>query len=154
MFVYGDTRSTKKSESIRFRIFYPSRQRRLGMASRVSVYGIGRLWRCMAFCEADPFVGLIPCIPCGMIPYDTPCRFHAAASRGFHPRLRRDFSKAPALLFLFPKKVDKKRTSPLSPRIANATILTGHFISFVGQYVYTDIGYSYGDIVCSYVDLA
>jgi len=57
--------------------FYPSR--RLGMESRVSVYGIATgAWHHRR------------CIFCGLIPYIPSGRFHTATSCGFHPRLRRD----------------------------------------------------------------
>ncbi len=64
----------KKSTSIGLSIFYPSR--RLGMESRVSVYGTAvGVWHHRR------------CISCGLIPYATPSQFHTATSCGFHTRL-------------------------------------------------------------------
>ena len=57
--------------------FYSSR--RLGMESRVSVYGIAiGAWHHRR------------CIFYGLIPYATASQFHSATSCGFHTRLRRD----------------------------------------------------------------
>ena len=57
--------------------FYPSR--RLGMESRVSVYGIAiGAWHHRR------------CIFCGLIPYATASQFHSATRCGFHTRLQRD----------------------------------------------------------------
>ena len=77
-------RVTKKETSELFGSdvsFYPSR--RLGMESRVSVYGIAiGAWHHRR------------CIFCGLIPYATASQFHSATSCGFHTSLRDDYMLA------------------------------------------------------------